>query len=263
MASLIRWKLTIEYDGSPFKGWQRQKHAVSIQELIEQAVFTRFAERVRLHVAGRTDSGVHALGQVAHFDIAREMRKNELLPALNSALYPYPVTILQVEQVPMTFHARFSVLERHYVYRILNRVTPPAIDAKKILHVKKPLNIAAMHDAAQYLCGTHDFSAFRAKDCQAKSPIKTIIKCGFTTPKNSLTPDIHEFYIHANGFLYHQVRNIIGTLIDIGKGKRQIADMQQILESKKRANAGMKVAPDGLYLTKIIYSDIPRLLDES
>ncbi len=249
----MRWKLTIEYDGSPFKGWQRQKHAISVQELIEQAIFTRFAERVTLHVAGRTDSGVHALGQVAHCDIARTLRKNELLPALNTALYPHPITILRTEQVSENFHARFSAIERRYVYRILNRVAPPAIHATKILHVKKPLNIALMHQAAQCLCGTHDFSAFRAKDCQAKSPIKTIHRCGFTTPNDSLMPDIHEFYIHANGFLYHQVRNIIGTLLDIGTGKREMDDMKKILESKKRVNAGVNAAPDGLYLTEIIY----------
>ncbi|MCH9852105.1 MAG: tRNA pseudouridine(38-40) synthase TruA [Alphaproteobacteria bacterium] len=251
----MRWKLTIEYDGAPFKGWQRQKHAVSVQEIIEQAIFTRFAETVTLHVAGRTDSGVHALQQIAHFDIARTFRPNELLSALNSALYPHPIVILQADKVSENFHARFSAIERRYVYRILNRIAPPAIEANKILHVKYPLDIAAMNDAAICLCGTHDFSAFRAKNCQAKSPIKTIYACGFTTPKESLFPDIHEFYIHANSFLYHQVRNIIGTLIEIGRGKRAVADMQAILESKKRVNAGATAPPDGLYLTKIIYPD--------
>ncbi len=251
----MRWKLTIEYDGAPFKGWQRQKHAISVQELIEQAIFKRFQTQVTLHVAGRTDSGVHALQQVAHFDITRKFRSNELLTALNSALYPHPIIILRTEQVSDKFHARFSAIERRYVYRILNRIAPPTLDAKRILHVKYPLNITAMNEAAICLCGTHDFSAFRAKNCQAKSPVKTVLKCGFTTPSHALMPDIHEFYIHANSFLYHQVRNIIGTLIEIGREKRAVADMRAILESKKRVNAGATAPPDGLYLTEIIYPD--------
>ncbi len=249
----MRWKLTIEYDGSPFKGWQKQKHDISIQALIEKAIYKLYGETVTLYAAGRTDAGVHALGQIAHCDIARTLEAYQIPPAINSMLRPHPICILQAEAVPETFHARFSATERRYIYRILNRFSPSAVHQKRVLHVRYPLDVPAMQQAAQILIGTHDFSAFRAQHCQAKTPIKQVFDCGFQHNQHNMQQDMIDFYIHANGFLYHQVRNIIGTLLEIGKDKRDIADMQTILESRNRATAGATAPPDGLYLVEIIY----------
>ncbi len=198
---------------------------------------------------------MHALAQIAHFDLQKPFEADKFPLAINSHLRPYPISIMAVQSVSDDFHARFDACARHYLYRIINRSSPLAIDKKYALYVAKPLDLPAMQQACSYLLGKHDFTSFRARACQAKSPIKTITHCTITP---SLSPIGHEelhLSVHANGFLYHQVRNMVGTLIKIGKGKWHASDMQRILQEKNRVAAGPTVPPHGLYLQKIIYPD--------
>ena len=245
---MTRWKITIEYDGGGFVGWQRQENGLSVQQTLEQAV-QRFArEDVSLIAAGRTDSGVHALGQVAHFDLEKQTDAATVRDALNYHCRPHPVAVLAAEAVDADFHARFSAKSRHYLYRILNRHTPPILDAGRVWHVTAQLDAAAMHEAAQALVGKHDFSSFRAAACQADSPVKTLDALDVAR----VGAEIH-LTVSARSFLHNQVRILTGTLKLVGEGKWDKADPRRALEARDRTAAGPTAPAVGLYLTRVGY----------
>jgi len=245
---MTRWKLTIEYDGTPFVGWQHQKNGLSVQEALERAVLGFCGETVRVHGAGRTDAGVHALGQVAHVDIERRTRPQTVRDALNAHLRPLPVAVLAAEPAPDNFHARLWARERAYRYRIVNRRAPLALDRGRAWQVQKPLDEAAMHDAAQILVGRHDFTSFRASLCQARSPVKTLDQL-------SVVRDGDEIRVsaRARSFLHHQVRNMVGTLKLVGEGKWTRDDVAEALAARDRAAGGPTAPADGLYLVEVVY----------
>lgn len=238
-----RFKLLIEYDGRPFAGWQRQKDAPSVQQTLEEAVSRlEGPDRTVVHGSGRTDAGVHALGQVAHVDIKRDISAEKLREALNHHLKPAPISVLLVEAVDSEFHARFSALKRHYIYRILNRRAPASFNKGLVWHVRAPLDVDAMHEAAQLLVGQHDFTTFRHINCQADSPVKTIDYL-------DISADGEEIHIKAGArsFLHHQIRSFTGTLKLVGEGKWSVGDVQTALDAKDRAALGLNAPPDGLY----------------
>lgn len=247
-----RWKLVIEYDGGPFVGWQRQANGLSVQEVIEDAVFRFSQEKAHVQGAGRTDSGVHALGQVAHVDLEKETDADTVRDALNFHLKPNPVSILSVDQVDDDFHARFTATRRAYLYRILDRRPPPALDAGKVWHVTRRLDADAMHAAAQVLIGHHDFTSFRAKDCQADSPMKTLDRLDVRRVGDEIHLDVE-----ARSFLYHQVRNFTGTLKRVGEGKWGRRDVEAALAACDRAAAGETAPAQGLYLVSVGYTPLP------
>jgi tRNA pseudouridine38-40 synthase len=244
-----RFKMTIEYDGGPFVGWQRQDNGSSVQQTIEEAIFKTTSETVTIHGAGRTDAGVHALGQVAHVDIAYQIAPERLCEALNFYLRPAPVSIIAVERVLDGFHARFSATGRAYCYRIVNRRPPLTVDLGRAWHVKVPLDAALMHQAAQLLLGTHDFTTFRATFCQAKSPVKTLDRLDV----HRIGEDI-EIIAEARSFLHHQVRNMVGSLSMVGIGKWSIDRLIAAREARERAKGGPTAPADGLYLTAVRYA---------
>lgn len=245
---MTRYKLTIEYDGTPYVGWQRQANGSSVQGEIEAAVKAFCGESINVYGAGRTDSGVHALGQVAHFDTPRDTGADTVCDALNHYLRKAPISILSAERVDDDFHARFSAVGRHYLYRILNQRPPPALNRDKVWWVPKKVDAEAMHEAAQILVGDHDFTSFRATSCQAKSPVKTLDRL-------DVVRDGAEIRVTAaaRSFLHHQVRNMVGTLMWVGSGKWGPPDVQASLESRERAAAGPTAPPEGLYLVKVDY----------
>lgn len=245
-----RYKLTIEYDGRLFVGWQRQKNGLSVQEAIETAFAGFCGHAVTIRGAGRTDAGVHALGQVAHADLAREWQTHALREALNAHLRPNLIAVVAAEPVADTFDARFSADRRHYLYRIVNRRAPLTLDAGHAWLVKRPLDAGAMHEAAQILVGRHDFSTFRAAECQATSPIRTLDR--LDVAKNG---DTIEIRASARSFLHHQVRSIVGSLELVGAGKWQPADLRAALESRDRSRCGMVAPADGLYFVAVDYED--------
>ncbi len=243
-----RYKLTIEYDGSPFVGWQRQNNGVSVQGCIEEAIFKFCQERVTITGAGRTDAGVHALGQVAHFDCARDLDSFKISEALNFHLHPHPIAILSAEKVDESFHARFSAKERSYIYRIVNRRAPLTVDRGRGWLVASPLDHIIMEQAAQNLVGTYDFTTFRDSECQAKSPVKTIHEI-----KLQRNFDEIMLYIRAPSFLHHMVRNITGSLMLVGTGKWSIDDFINARDAKDRTKGGPTAPPDGLCFLKVMY----------
>lgn len=248
---MTRWKLTIEYDGKPYSGWQHQDNAPSVQEAIETAIFKFCGQKLRLHVAGRTDAGVHGRGQVAHFDLdygTRALGGFELSKAINAHLKPQPVSILKAEEVSEEFHARFSAQNKLYCYHIVNRSAPLALDQGKAWGIFYDLDVPAMHDAAQVLLGTHDFTTFRASECQAKSPVKTIARLDVIRRGEDIF-----FEIEGRSFLHHQVRNIVGTLVQVGRAKWTKDDLVRALEARDRTAGGMTAPPDGLYLMRVDY----------
>lgn len=247
---MTRFKLTVEYDGSPFVGWQRQDNGPSVQQAVEEAIFRTTAETVTIQVAGRTDAGVHALGQVAHVDLDYRIDADRLRDALNFYLRPAPVAIIAAEQVSEDFHARFSATGRAYCYRIVNRRSPLTVDLGRAWHVKAPLDVAAMHQAAQLLLGHHDFTTFRASQCQAKSPMRTLERLDV----HRIGEDI-EVIAEARSFLHHQVRNMVGSLSLVGIGKWSADRLKAALEAKDRAKGGPTAPPDGLYLTAVRYRE--------
>jgi len=245
---MTRWKITLEYDGTGFVGWQRQENGLSVQQVLEEAVAGFAQERVTLFAAGRTDSGVHALGQVAHFDLEKEADAATVRDALNFHCKPHAVAVLAAEAAPDDFHARFSATRRHYLYRILNRRAPPVLDAGRVWHVPVPLDAGAMHEAAQMLAGQHDFSSFRAAECQADSPVKTLDKLAVSR----MAEEIH-IAAAARSFLHNQIRIFAGTLRLVGEGKWSAGDLRRALEARDRAAAGPTAPPAGLYLSKVDY----------
>lgn len=243
-----RWKITVEYDGGPFVGWQRQDNGPSVQAALETAVRNFAQEDVKVYGAGRTDSGVHALGQVAHFDLARHSDADTVRDALNQHLKPDPIAVLAAEPVPQDFHARFSATRRSYLYRIANRRAPPALERGRVWPLMRPLDAAHMHDAAQVLVGHHDFSSFRAKECQAESAVKTLDRLEVRRAAD----EIH-ITAEARSFLHHQVRNIVGTLALVGEGRWTRRDVETALAARDRAAAGPTAPAMGLYLTAVGY----------
>ncbi len=243
-----RYKIGIEYDGGPFVGWQRQDTGPSIQAALEDAVFAFSGERAVVRGAGRTDSGVHARGQVGHFDLAVTKPPDEVRGALNFHLKPNPIAVTTVEIAPAGFHARFSATYRRYRYRILNRRARPGIDAGFVWHVPVPLDVAAMADAASVFVGTHDFDSFRSVACQSKSPIKTL-------ELMSVRPDGEEIHIEvgARSFLHNQVRILVGTLQLVGRGQWSRRDVEQALAARDRSRAGPTAPPQGLCFMEVLY----------
>ena len=245
---MARYKITIEYDGSGFVGWQRQENGISVQQAIEQAIEKFSGEKITLFAAGRTDSGVHALGQVAHFDLEKVTDSDTVQDAVNFHLKPALVSILNAVPVGDDFDARFSALERIYRYRITNRRAPLAVGRGLSWWVPVPLDVKAMSEAAGHLIGKHDFTTFRSVHCQAKSPLKTLNVLDVT--REGETIDIEA---RAPSFMHHQVRNFAGTLKLVGEGKWSPGDVRQSLEKKDRTAGGPTAPPDGLYFVEVVY----------
>ena len=243
-----RYKLTIEYDGGPFVGWQRQDNGPSIQAALEAAVMAFCGERVQVQGAGRTDAGVHALGQVAHLDLASEKPADTIRAALNHHLKPQPIAVVEAEAVPDDFHARFSATWRRYRYRILNRRPPPAVDRGRVWHVPVPLDDQALADAAQVLVGHHDFNSFRSASCQALSSVKTLDVLQVGRDGTEIAIDVG-----ARSFLHNQVRILVGTLQLVGRGQWTRRDVEQALEARDRTRAGPTAPPQGLCLMEVRY----------
>jgi len=237
---MIRYKLTLEYDGRAFVGWQRQANGASVQAALEEAVFRFCGETVTAIAAGRTDAGVHALGQVAQIDLAGEIATDKLRDAINFHLKPLPVAVLRAELAPEGFHARFSASLRRYRYRILNRRAP--------WRVPQPLDAEAMHKAAQHLVGRHDFTSFRATLCQAPSPVKTLNRLSVERMDEEIT-----ILAEARSFLHHQVRNMVGSLKLVGEGRWSEAQLVRVLEACDRRAAGPTAPAFGLYLIEVRY----------
>lgn len=245
----MRYKIAIEYNGSGFSGWQKQQHSAnSIQETIESAIFNFSGERVVLHCGGRTDAGVHALGQVAHFDMERKFELYRVRDAINYHLKSIPIVVLDAEIVDDAFHARFSAKKRHYEYRIINRYAAAALETGYVWRVLNPLDVNVMRRAAKYLLGKHNLSSFRSKDCQATNPVRTIDDIDIVQSESHIY-----IKISAISFLHNQVRIIVGTLVEFGKNRTNPQEMLNILSQCKRNAAGITAPPYGLYLVKIDY----------
>ena len=244
-----RYKLTIEYDGSPFVGWQVQESGLTVAGVLEDAIEKLSSERVKVSGAGRTDTGVHALGQVAHIDLFKAWETDTIRDGMNAHLRPHPVAVLSAEKVSDDFDARFSAIKRHYIYRILNRRADLALDKNRVWRVVRPLNESKMHEAAQQLVGNHDFTTFRAAECQAKSPVKTIDVLKVSREGQEIRVEAS-----ARSFLHHQVRSIVGSLVQVGERKWTPADMKRALEARDRSACGPVAPPDGLYLVRVDYA---------
>ena len=243
-----RYKLTIEYDGTPFVGWQVQDNGVSVQGVITEAIAAFTGERVALQGAGRTDAGVHALGQVAHVDLAKDWDVDNVRDAINFHLRPQPIAVLAAEHAADTFEARFSATKRHYLYRIINRRADLALEQNRAWRVPRPLDGAAMHTAAQRLVGRHDFTTFRATECQAKSPVKTLDRLDVAREGDEM-----RVTTAARSFLHHQVRSMVGSLVHVGEGKWSADDLAAALAARDRTACGQVAPPHGLYLVRVEY----------
>jgi tRNA pseudouridine38-40 synthase len=243
-----RYRLTIEYDGAGLVGWQRQANGLAVQEIIETAVERFCAERVRVHGAGRTDAGVHAFGQVAHLDLAHDADPDEIIGALNYHVKPAAIAILAVARVGPEFDARRSAIGRSYLYRIVNRRAPLALDRNRAWHVAPDLDHGAMQAAARLLLGQHDFTSFRDSLCQAKSPVKTLDRLDVARVDDEI-----RIIAEARSFLHHQVRNMVGTLKLVGAGKWTEADVAAALAARDRRRGGPTAPAEGLYLVRVVY----------
>ena len=245
---MTRWRLTVEYDGGPFLGWQRQSQGATIQSTIEDAIKGMTGETATVHGAGRTDTGVHALAMEAHADIAKPLTAQRLREGLNALVRPAPVTILAAEPVADDWHARFSCTGRRYLYRLLDRRPPPAIERGRVWHIPVPLDPAAMREGAAVLVGHHDFTTFRSAHCQSASPLKTL---------NTLTIERVGDELHvraaARSFLHHQVRSMVGCLMLVGRGQWTSADMSEALTARDRTALGLNAPPHGLYFVSASY----------
>jgi tRNA pseudouridine38-40 synthase len=244
-----RYKLTIEYDGRPFVGWQVQDNGPSVQGVLIAAIAAFSGEEVSAQGAGRTDAGVHALAQVAHVDLAKDWGEDTVRDALNAHLRPHPIAVLQAERVAETFDARFSAIRRHYRYRIVNRRADLALERGRAWRIAKPLDSAAMHVAAQRLVGRHDFTTFRNAECQAKSPVKTLDQLDVARSADEIN-----VVTCARSFLHSQVRSMVGALALVGEGKWTADDVTVALEKRDRAACAPVAPPDGLYLTQVDYA---------
>lgn len=247
----MRYKITVEYDGTNLVGWQKQKDGPSVQEFLEQAINGFSHQTTEVYGAGRTDAGVHALAQVAHFDLDSPLNAFKMQESLNALLRELhaPVAVINTEIVDENFHARFSAKGRGYIYRLLNRRGSTPLRLNRVWHLPFPtLDIAAMRDGAQYLLGNHDFSSFRGAGCQALSPVKTLDKLDIDMAGDEII-----FTVEARSFIYHQVRNMVGTLAEVGSGKLAPEDVKRILEAKDRTKAGISAPACGLYLNKVMY----------
>ncbi len=245
-----RYKLTLEYHGSPFIGWQRQASGLSVQGVIEDALRKLEPDTAGVIGAGRTDAGVHATGQVAHCDMIGDWDPFRLSEALNYHMKPNPVGVTAAELVPDDFHARFSAIRRHYLYRVIARRAPLALERGLAWRVVAPLDVPAMKQAAKALIGNHDFTTFRSVHCQAKSPVKTLDAIDIT----QTGPEI-QFRLHARSFLHNQVRSLVGTLERVGAGKWPPGQVSEALHAKDRTACGQVAPPDGLYLTQVDYAE--------
>lgn len=245
---MARFKLIVEYDGTPFSGWQRQKERMSVQQALEEAIERFSGEQVTTQAAGRTDAGVHALGQVAHFDLAKDWDPFRVRDALNYHLRPHPVVVIECEKVGEDFEARFSATARHYEYRILNRRAPAAIERNQVWHVPMPLDAEKMHDAAQLILGLHDFTTFRSSECQANSPMRTLDVFDVSSDG-----EIIAITASARSFLHHQVRSMVGCLKLVGEGKWSPAQFRAALDAADRSRCAGMAPSAGLYLTGVDY----------
>jgi tRNA pseudouridine38-40 synthase len=243
----LRIKLVLEYDGTPFAGWQRQDHAVTVQGVVQDALKKLTGQDKTVHAAGRTDAGVHASGQVIHLD-HEGLSLRAFIHGVNAHLRPWPVAVLSAEAVPETFHARFSATQRRYCYRILHRPAPSPLRAHRVDHYAGPLDVAMMQAAAEVLVGRHDFSAFRCSSCQAPSAVKTLDEVRI----EALEDEIH-LHFAAKSFLHNQVRIMVGTLLDIGRGHRTLEGLHQALITGDRRLAGTTRPPQGLTLVGVRY----------
>jgi len=251
-----RYALRIEYHGGPFSGWQRQSHRPSVQKAVEQALRRLEPDAPGIAAAGRTDAGVHACGQVAHCDLRRDWEPFRLCEALNHHLKPAPVAILAAAPVSDDFHARFSAIERRYLFRLVARRAPLTHDRGLVWQVRQPLALAPMQQAARQLLGTHDFTTFRASECQAKSPVKTLDAFDIEAIEAPQGTEFR-FHLRARSFLHKQVRSLVGTLERVGAGAWQAADVRQALERRERAACGPVAPPQGLYLSGVRYEPDP------
>jgi tRNA pseudouridine38-40 synthase len=245
----MRFKLTIEYNGGPYMGWQRLVDGPSVQAALEDAVEKLCGERVDVIGSGRTDSGVHAMAQVAHVDIAKAIEASRLADALNAHLRPHPISVLKAEEATPEFHARFDAVRRVYVYKILNRRAPLALARGLAWQIVRALDAEAMNEAAKRLVGHHDFTTFRDSKCQAKSPVKTLDRCEVFRDDESV-----EVWCEARSFLHRQVRSMVGTLVEVGAGKMSADDVANALAAADRAHCGPVAPADGLYLVRVDYA---------
>lgn len=243
-----RYRLDIEYDGGPFKGWQAQANGPSVQAAVERAIEAFSGEASRIAAAGRTDTGVHATGQVAHVDLSKDWPERTVMEAVNAHLAPEPVSILRAEQVPDDFHARFSAIGRRYLYRILHGRAAPALDRGRVWWIKKPLDVEAMARAAAALIGNHDFTTFRDAQCQAQSPVKTLDEARV----RAVGQEVHLEFA-ARSFLHRQVRSMTGSLVEVGRGRWPADELGKALAAADRTRCGTVAPPEGLYLTKVEY----------
>lgn len=245
---MTRFALTVEFDGRPFMGWQRQDHGPSVQQAIEDAAFAVTGERVTVHAAGRTDAGVHGLGMRAHLDIEKAIAPFRLMEALNARVRPNPVAILDCIEVPDDWHARFSCIARHYEYRIVSRRAPLTWEKGLAWRIAADLDSEAMHEAAQLLVGRHDFTTFRSVHCQSESPLKTLDRLDVARDGDRVT-----VRASARSFLHHQVRSMVGCLALVGQGKWSAADLREALEARDRARLGLNAPSDGLFFVRADY----------
>ncbi|MBB4154103.1 tRNA pseudouridine38-40 synthase [Sphingomonas jinjuensis] len=245
---MTRFALTVEYDGRPFMGWQRQRHGPSVQQAIEEAAFAVTGEVATVHAAGRTDAGVHGLAMRAHLDVAKPFAAFRLMEALNARLRPAPVAILACNEVADDWHARFSCVGRSYEYRIINRRAPLTFERGLAWHVARPLDAEAMHVAAQRLVGLHDFTTFRSAHCQSASPVKTLDRL-------AVVRDGERVLVRtaARSFLHHQVRSMVGCLAQVGLGRWSADDVTAALEARDRQRLALNAPPDGLFFVAASY----------
>jgi tRNA pseudouridine38-40 synthase len=248
-----RYKLTVEYDGTDFSGWQRQDNGASIQQALEEALLALTGETLVVHGAGRTDAGVHAMGQVAHVDLQRDWRGWRLREAINAHLVPHPIAVIEAERAAEDFDARRHAAMRSYLYRIVNRRAPLTIERGRAWHVKRALDAGAMQGAARALLGRHDFSTFRDSQCQAKSPVRTLARLEVARAGERV-----DFSVSALSFLHRQVRSMVGSLVEVGLGKWRADDLKAALEAADRSRCGQVAPACGLYLARVDYAESAR-----
>jgi tRNA pseudouridine38-40 synthase len=247
-ANLNRYKLILEYVGTGLAGWQYQNNSISVQQIITEAISSFSGEVVVLHSAGRTDAGVHAIAQVAHFDLVKYFDPFQVMQAINHFVRPHLIGVVKCEIVSQDFHSRFTAIKRYYVYRITNRPGIVVIDKDRTWWIRQPLNIDSMHEGAKHLIGNHDFTSFRAKHCQARSPMRTLDSIEIIKDHDEI-----KIYVSAPSFLHHMVRNIVGSLVLVGMGKWTSDDIKIALNAKKREAAGPTAPACGLYFLKVDY----------